>query len=65
MLNVAMEYHKAIDDITTNKSLKLWQHELDDEGWDIIADLLHVLKDFYLVTFTHLSRTHSNIVSDV
>ena len=61
MLNVAMEYRKVVDDITANKSLKLRQHELDDEGWDIIKDLLRVLK----VTFTYLSRTYSNIVSDV
>ena len=50
MLNVAVEYHKVIDDITANKSLKLQQYELDDEGWDIIRDLLCVLK----VNFTHL-----------
>ena len=61
MLNVAMEYRKVIDDITANKSLKLRQYELDDEGWDIIGDLLRVLK----VTYTHLLRTRSNIVSDV
>ena len=61
MLNVAMEYRKVVDDITTNKSLKLQQYELDDEGWDIIKDLLRVLK----VTFTHLSQTYSNIASDV
>jgi hypothetical protein len=50
MLNVVMEYCKVVDDITANKSLKLRQYELDEEGWDIIADLLRVLK----VTFTHL-----------
>ena len=61
MLNVAMEYRKVIDDIAANKSLKLRQYELDDEGWDIIGDLLRVLK----VTYTHLLRTCSNIVSDV
>jgi hypothetical protein len=44
MLNVAMEYRKVVDDITANKSVKLRQYELDDEGWDIIADLLRVLK---------------------
>jgi len=43
-----MEYCKVVNDITANKSLKLQQYELDDEGWDIITDLLHVLK----VTFT-------------
>jgi len=63
MLNVAMEYCKVVDDITANKSVKLRQYELDDEGWDIIADLLRVLK----VIFTCLSRTlpSSNVVSDV
>ena len=61
MLNVAVEYCEVIDNITANKSLKLWQYELDDEGWDIIRDLLHVLK----VNFTCLSQTYSNIVLDV
>jgi hypothetical protein len=51
MLTVAMEYCKVVDNITANKSLKLRQYELDDEGWDIIEDLLCVLK----VTFTNLS----------
>jgi hypothetical protein len=44
MLNVAIGYRKVIDDITANKSLKMRQYELDDEGWDIIKDLLRVLK---------------------
>ena len=61
MLNVAMEYRKVINDITANKSLKLQQYELNDEGWDIIRDLLCVLK----ITYTHLLHIHSNIVSDV
>ena len=61
MLNVAVEYCEVIDNITANKSLKLWQYELDDKGWDIIRDLLHVLK----VNFTCLSQTYSNIVLDV
>jgi hypothetical protein len=62
MLNIAMEYHKVVNDITGNKSLKLRQYELDHEGWDIIENLLHVLK----VSFTHLSQqTYFNVVSDV
>lgn len=44
MLKVAIEYRTVIDDITANKSLKMRQYELDDEGWDIIKDLLRVLK---------------------
>ena len=44
MLNVALEYRDVIDDITANKYLKLCQYELDDEGWEIVKDLLQVLK---------------------
>ena len=44
MLNVALAYRKVVDEIMGNKSLKMRQYELDDEGWDIIKDLLRVLK---------------------
>jgi hypothetical protein len=44
MLKVALEFRKAIDDITANKALKLRKYELDDEEWDILKDLLRVLK---------------------
>lgn len=47
MLNFALEYRGAIDDITANKSLKLRKYELDDEGWEIIKDLLRVLKVYF------------------
>ena len=57
MLNVAVEYCEVIDDITANKSLKLQQYELDDESWDIIRDLLRILK----VNFTHLLWTYFNM----
>ena len=57
MLNIALEYHKVINEIMANKSLKM---QLDDEGWDIIKDLLRVLKVSYF-----LSHTYINIVLDV
>jgi hypothetical protein len=44
MLKVALDYHVVIDDITANKALKLRQYELDDSDWDIVEDLLQVLK---------------------
>jgi hypothetical protein len=44
MLQVAMKYCPAIDDITANKALKLHQYKLDDEDWMIVANLLCVLK---------------------
>ena len=46
MLEVAMKYRPAIDNITANKALKLCQYELDDEDWTIVGDLLCVLKVF-------------------
>lgn len=44
MLSVAVEYRTAIDDITADKSVKLRKYELDEEDWEIVRDLLHVLK---------------------
>jgi hypothetical protein len=44
MLKVALEYCEAVDDITANKFVKLGKYELDDEHWEIVKDLLQVLK---------------------
>jgi hypothetical protein len=44
MLKMAVDYRAAIDNITANKTLKMRQHELDEEDWAIIVDLLQVLK---------------------
>jgi hypothetical protein len=44
MLKFALDYRVVIDDITANKALKLRQYELDDSDWDIVEDLLRVLK---------------------
>ena len=54
MLNKALEYHKVINEITANKALKMQQYELDDEGWDIIKDLLRVLKvRYFFITYIY------------
>ena len=54
MLNIALEYHKVINEITANKALKMRQYELDDEGWDIIKDLLRVLKvRYFFITYIY------------
>ena len=63
MLNVAVEYRKVIDEITANKALKMRQYELDDEGWDIIKDLLRVLKVY--CSYISIVRSYFNIVLDV
>ena len=44
MLEMAIMYRSVIDDITANKVLKLRNFELDDEDWQIVSDLLRVLK---------------------
>ena len=44
MLKVSLEYCEIVNDITANKSLKLRKYELDNDDWDILKDLLHVLK---------------------
>ena len=44
MLEVALEYRAAVDDITADKSLKLRKYELDDDDWTIVRDLLRVLR---------------------
>ena len=44
MLQMALQYHSAIDHITTDKTLKLRKYELDDDDWEIITDLIRVLK---------------------
>ena len=54
MLNIALEYCKVINEIMANKALKMWQYELDDKGWDIIKDLLHVLKvSYFFITYIY------------
>ena len=44
MLLVALDYRAVIDNVTGNKALKLCQFELDDGDWEVVKDLLQVLK---------------------
>jgi hypothetical protein len=44
MVKMALKYCAAVDDITANKGLKLCKYELDDDDWEIVSDLLRVLK---------------------
>ena len=54
MLNIVLEYCKVIDEIMANKALKMQQYELDDEGWDMIKDLLRVLKvSYFFITYKY------------
>ena len=47
MLAFAIQYRKAIDKITEEKSSKLRKFELDQEEWEIVKDLHFVLEVFW------------------
>ena len=44
MLKVAFDYRTVVDNITGNKTLKLRPYELHDGDWEVVKDLLRVLK---------------------
>lgn len=44
VLQFALQYRTAIDDITGNKVANLRQYELMDEDWDIAEELCNTLK---------------------
>jgi hypothetical protein len=50
MMVFALEYRAPIDSITANKSLKLRKHELDNDDWQVIEDLVHVLRRYKTAT---------------
>ena len=44
MLVFAVEYHKAIDDISGDRTLKLCKYKLNADEWKIAAELWDMLK---------------------
>lgn len=44
MLDFALTYRVAIDEITSNRDLNLRKHELEDEEWEIAERLRDSLK---------------------
>ena len=44
MLEFAVKYRSAIDDITGDKSANLRKYELDDDEWTITMQLQNTLK---------------------
>jgi hypothetical protein len=44
MLNFAVEYRVAIDNIAGNKTAALHQYELDEDKWEIAEQLRNTLK---------------------
>jgi hypothetical protein len=58
MLIVTFDYHLIIDNMTGNKTLNLCQYELDDGDWEVIKNLLRVLKiGLYLCHHTWKTQT--------
>jgi hypothetical protein len=58
MLTVAFDYCLVIDNVTGNKTLKLRQYELNDGDWEVVKDLLRVLKvGLYLCCHTWKTQT--------
>ena len=65
MIRVAIAYREAIDDVTGNKLIKLRKHELEDEHWAILKDLVHVLKvSLSDITVSTLCRCHCQLFKD-
>jgi len=50
MLRFTLKYCEAVDEITTDKSLKLHKFELEDEDWMIVEDLAAILEQYKLAT---------------
>ena len=44
MLEFAVQYHAAIDDIAGNKMVNLRRYELSEEEWKIAQQLCDILK---------------------
>ena len=49
MLDFAIEHITAINTITVDRNMRLWQYELSESDWDIARQLRDVLKVFNLV----------------
>ena len=60
MLQFVIKYHRAINGMTADKSLKLRKFELDDEEWGIIEDFVVVLQVKLLYNITIESRLCAN-----
>jgi hypothetical protein len=44
MVDVAVKYRAAVDEMAADKALGLRAHELGDDEWSLLEDLLEILK---------------------
>jgi hypothetical protein len=61
MLQFALKYHKALDAITAERTLKLRKYELEPEDWLIIKDLATILLAQYKNATLYFSKDAANI----
>jgi hypothetical protein len=59
MMAFALEYRAPIDSITADKSLKLRKHELDNDDWQVIEQLVLVLRRYKTATLYFSSNAAS------
>ncbi|TDL28989.1 hypothetical protein BD410DRAFT_711255 [Rickenella mellea] len=59
MLEFAIEYRKALDEISGDRSLNLRKYELSSEEWEIASELCNVFKDATLF----FSRSTPNLAT--
>jgi hypothetical protein len=52
MLEFALAYHAALDNVTGDREMKLGQYEMDEEEWEIAQQLGLVLKVRSTSSFT-------------
>ncbi|KAH9960320.1 hypothetical protein BC827DRAFT_1133378 [Russula dissimulans] len=60
MLDIAVQYHTAIDKLTANRKFALHNYEMSMEDWKMAAQLCKVLQVFKNVTMAFL-KADSNI----
>ena len=51
MLKFSIEYRRAIDAITAERTMKLRDYELGREEWKVAEELCEVLKVHYSISF--------------
>jgi hypothetical protein len=64
MLNFALQYWLAIDDITRNKAAALHKYELDNDEWQIAKQLCDMLQVYFSFILPNVLLTSHQIFKD-
>ena len=60
MLDFALKSRAALDTFTSNKVMKLWKYEMDEEEWEIANQLRNVLK--VCLSLTNLIQSNFSVI---